>query len=69
MSDDVPEQEYKPNQWIRYSYGNSGQGVSQIRGASYTKNNGWMYSVDNPMSPNDTMYVKEDQIIEEVESA
>ncbi|MDK2899475.1 MAG: hypothetical protein PWQ10_662 [Patescibacteria group bacterium] len=60
---------YNPNQWIHYKYGNSGQGVSRIRSIAFLKNKGWMYKVENPMSPETTMLISEKDIIGKAESA
>jgi hypothetical protein len=60
--DNVPEQKYHPNQWLRYKFGR-GQGISQVKSASYIPDKGWMYIVANPSDPTSTLFVNEYDVI------
>lgn len=64
----IPEQKYKPNQWLKYEYG-SGQAVSKVVGAVYFKGKGWTYTLVNPADQSGTVMVLESKVIQEVESA
>lgn len=63
--DTIPEPKYKPNQWVQFEYGNS-QAIGQVKGMSYQKDKGWLYTISNPGNPNTTMMTFEDKIFKTV---
>jgi hypothetical protein len=65
--DNVSQQKYRPNQWVKFKIGNA-QMVSQIKGAVYYQNKGWMYNLPHPQDPSTTLTVSEVDIIETIET-
>jgi hypothetical protein len=63
---DIPEQKYNPGQWVKFTRGN-GQVISSIVSAMYDKKRGWIYTLTDPVDPNDTLFAGEGDILGVVE--